>query len=343
MFSLKKAMEEQLENLLHATLKSYRNTMCAMGNSAKLAFPHIGDDLQQSLLHLQSGLTPDIPPSFVHDTEQRAEVELQQWGKRADEYLKAKTNEIKEIMTLMARAAQSTSERDQKYVEQFEGLTSRFEAIANLEDLTEIRKSLSAQTTELKKRVDDMAQETKESVDQLRKQLQAYQARTEAAEKLAAKDSLTGVANRRSIEEVLALLVDEKRTFTILILDLNSFKQINDSYGHLAGDDLLKQFASEMQSYFSPPDKIGRWGGDEFVVILECGVEEAQRRIEGMRKWVFGDYTVEAGGAARKVRLFGAVGLAEWDLKETLASVIHRADAAMYAEKRQRKFKMVRK
>lgn len=343
MFSLKKSMEEQLETLLRATLKSYQSTLCTMGSCAKQAIPHIGDDLQQRLLSLQAGLSPDVSAAIVLGTERRAGEELQQWGSRAEEYLKEKVSQVKEIVTLMAQAAQTVSERDQKYVEVFEGLTARLQAIGNLEDLTEIRRSLAFGTSEMKRRVDDMAHESQESIAQLRKQLLAYQTRTEAAEQLASKDSLTGLNNRRSVEQVLAFLVTSRRPFSILILDLNNFKEINDSYGHLAGDQLLKQFAVEMQSFFTPPARIGRWGGDEFIVILDGGMEEAQRRIEGLSKWVFGEYTIQAGEAARKVRVCAATGLAEWDLREPFANVLQRADAAMYAQKKQSNFKMVRR
>jgi diguanylate cyclase (GGDEF)-like protein len=117
------------------------------------------------------------------------------------------------------------------------------------------------------------------------------------------------------------------------MLDLNGFKQVNDTYGHLAGDNLLKQFATELRSASRSTDVVGRWGGDEFIVVLDGGLAEARPHIERLQKWVFGEYTIQVGPGAPKVSMDAAIGLVEWQPGETLKEVLGRADAAMYQEK----------
>jgi diguanylate cyclase (GGDEF)-like protein len=118
-----------------------------------------------------------------------------------------------------------------------------------------------------------------------------------------------------------------------VLLDLNGFKQVNDTYGHQAGDDLLKQFATELRSASRATDVVGRWGGDEFVVVLDGNLAEAQAHVDRMQKWVFGGYTLQMGPDALKVEMNAALGLVEWQPGETIKEVLARADSLMYKRK----------
>ena len=104
-------------------------------------------------------------------------------------------------------------------------------------------------------------------------------------------------------------------------------------YGHPAGDALLRQFATELRAFFRSTDIVSRWGGDEFLVIVDCSAEEVRDRIEPVRKWVDGDYAIKIDGETRKVSVHASVGMASWRPGETAAELIARADAAMYAGK----------
>ena len=110
---------------------------------------------------------------------------------------------------------------------------------------------------------------------------------------------------------------------------------MNDKYGHPAGDSVLKQFAEELKSNVRPGDVVGRWGGDEFVILLDCDLSSATVLLERVRKWVFGEYTITPDGEAEKVRVWvsAAVGIAEWIPDEPAEQLIERADRAMYKEK----------
>jgi len=119
----------------------------------------------------------------------------------------------------------------------------------------------------------------------------------------------------------------------MLLLDLNGFKQINDTHGHRVGDEVFKQFAGELKAAFRATDMVARWGGDEFVVILDCSIREARSHIERLAQWVFGEYTIRAGGKALKVHVDAAVGAAAWQPGKSTAALLERVDAAMYEQK----------
>src|SRR5690242_1136264 len=188
-------MDRQIEQLFESTMDSYRAALVAMGKCGVQACPPLGEDLQLSLWSLQERLAADATPTVLTDTEQQVGQELQQFGQRASEYYKQKANEVREIMTIMARTAQAISDRDQRYVSQFNEFSVRLQGLADLEDLTKIRESLAQQTIELKSSVDQMAKDGQQSVAQLRAELSNYQNRLEEAEKLASLDELTGLHN----------------------------------------------------------------------------------------------------------------------------------------------------
>ncbi len=240
-------------------------------------------------------------------------------------------------MLVLARMTETVGERDQKYNRQFSDFQTRLKAIADLEDLTTMRTSLVASARDLKNCVDKMAQDSQESLTQLRGELSSYQKRLQESERLASLDSLTGLSNRRKLEMELEARVVEGRSACIVVLDLNGFKQINDQQGHLAGDQILKQFATELRSSIRATDVLGRWGGDEFLMILDCKLDFAETQVRRIREWAFGQYSIETAAGARKVQVSAAIGVAQLRPGDTASDLLQRADAAMYRQKQEEK------
>lgn len=321
--------------LLIATLESYRSALLAMGKSGARACPALGSDLQQGLAGLEQRLSRNITPSLMKGTGKNVEEQLEHWGGRTAEYFKVIASEVKELLLVLARTAESIGERDQGYAKQFSEFTTRLRTIADLEDLAQVRTSLVQRATELKSCVDQMAQDSKKSVAQLRAEVSTYETKLKTAEQLALRDELTGLANRRNVDERIGWRIAKQQLFCVVMLDLNRFKQVNDTYGHLEGDNLLKQFSQELRSNTRPTDIVGRWGGDEFIIVLDCDLTGARSQIERMQKWVFGDYTIQLGTGTKKIKISvdASIGLAQWQPGETAQQVIERADAAMYKEK----------
>jgi diguanylate cyclase (GGDEF)-like protein len=329
--------EPEPDELLAVTMESYRAALRAIGSNAVKACPAPGRELQQGLTALESSLSAGVTAKAVKLTQDEAEERLARWGSATAEYLKDQADEVKELLLLLAGTAESVGERDQRYAEQFSGLTADLKSIANLHDLTQVRSSLVRKAAELKSCVDQMAQDGQQSIAQLRSKVTSYETKLKAVEEIASKDTVTGLANRRSVESRMERLIAQHETFCAVILDLNRFKQINDKFGHPAGDDLLKKFAHELQNNVRSDDMVGRWGGDEFIVILRRDVAGAKPQVDRIRQWVFGNYTLEtgAGKPTLKVDVIASIGLAQWSPGMTIKQVIEQADAAMYRDKRE--------
>jgi diguanylate cyclase (GGDEF)-like protein len=121
--------------------------------------------------------------------------------------------------------------------------------------------------------------------------------------------------------------------FCVTILDVDGFKTVNDRHGHRAGDELLKQFSIELRHARRATDVIGRWGGDEFILLLDCSFAEAQQQVERLREWICGEYTLQTKAGALKFNVSASIGLAEREANEKMKEVVGRADAAMYKDK----------
>jgi diguanylate cyclase (GGDEF)-like protein len=323
----------QSSALLPAAVAALRSALVEMGNCGRDACPALGGELKQSLGNLAQRLCKEITCSDVEETESRVREELQEWGRRAAEYYRKQSGDVKEILLMMARAAESVGERDQRAAAQINEVTTHLKSIANLEDLTEIRESIKQSATKLKSSIDRMAAEGKAAINKLQGEVSSYQAKLEEAEEIAARDALTGLHSRLWVEGQIEQALHARPPFCVAILDLNEFKRVNDEHGHLVGDELLKKLAAKLKSVCRSTDTIGRWGGDEFLLLLHCGISEARAQIDRLREWVCGNYTLAGNSGPVKLCVAASIGLAERLPGESMKELVERADAEMYRDK----------
>ncbi len=149
----------------------------------------------------------------------------------------------------------------------------------------------------------------------------------------AATDALTGMPNRRSLDQTLAAQLSmaerESRPFAVLMLDLDHFKAVNDTHGHAVGDAVLRAFAQRVQAQLRRSDVCSRYGGEEFAVVLAgTSAELALDTAERLRLAIAGAPLVP--GVAVTV----SIGVASWRKGDDAAGLLARADAALYAAKR---------
>ena len=158
----------------------------------------------------------------------------------------------------------------------------------------------------------------------------------EKLQKLAVTDGLTKLYNSRSFYSQLETEVDRfnryKHPLALLLLDLDHFKDYNDSYGHLEGDKILVRFSQIIKSCLRANDTAYRYGGEEFTVILpETGGEEAGTVAQRIRAALEAERFSPVNGKAVKLTI--SIGVTEYQFKEELSSFIQRADKAMYRSK----------
>ncbi len=169
-------------------------------------------------------------------------------------------------------------------------------------------------------------------IRRLRRQLAEKQGHSDLLRNLAMVDPLTGLYNRRFAEQRLAAEVARSERkghpLTILTLDLNSFKQINDTYGHPAGDQVLQEFAAHLNKVIRGADLAVRLGGDEFLVLLpECTMPQLQLVLGRL-----GSLEVDWHGQTIPVTF--SAGWKQYEMGERPEEMLARADELLYARKR---------
>ncbi len=170
----------------------------------------------------------------------------------------------------------------------------------------------------------------------LRSRTQELEATNRKLGELAIRDSLTGAFRRGHIEAELRRQVKawerQPEDFSILLLDIDFFKRVNDTHGHAVGDEVLRRLATRAQETLRGSDIFGRWGGEEFVVLLPATpLSQAVEAGERVRLAIAGlEFTGEGG---RRFGITVSVGVAQLAPGETADTLTERADKALYAAK----------
>ena len=147
-------------------------------------------------------------------------------------------------------------------------------------------------------------------------------------------DALTGLPNRRSVDheldQAMAMAKRYDHPLSVLMIDIDSFKSINDEFGHAAGDAALRYVATQLRSSLRTVDVPGRWAGDEFLVVLPENDVRGAEIVAGRLNEAVAANPLSIGDESKEVTL--SIGVAQWD-GELAKDLIHRADEALYVAK----------
>lgn len=145
-------------------------------------------------------------------------------------------------------------------------------------------------------------------------------------------DSMTGAYNRRAFADGSVLGRARQSWGTVVVMDLDNLKQVNDNYGHRVGDELLKHFTDVLRASLRPSDKLFRWGGDEFLIIMPgADTDSVRHRLE-----ITLDRAppLDVAGFEAAIKVQASVGAAAYKGANDLERAVHDADRFMYAQKR---------
>jgi len=160
--------------------------------------------------------------------------------------------------------------------------------------------------------------------------------RLQELEEVAFLDSLTGIGNRRFIETQLKRMMQEYAehdwSFSVLFVDIDHFKKVNDTWGHDVGDEVLKMVASTLHNNLRGFDIVGRWGGEEFIVLLPNVTATVMKQVANRLRILVENSRYD--GEEGKVKVTISLGAASIRPGETIDQLVKRADGALYTSKK---------
>ena len=321
--------ETESETAVQAALDCYLSSIQDIADLVAAAFPQLGATCHEQLHRLRARLSFEANKKTLQESRDTLHQILDTFGADARRYTQALEEELNQTLGMVAQSEQARSARNVRNVEHLVDFVDQMEKAVQAGDLDRLHQHAA----ELRRFAESIELDTRDAFVQMRDQMREFQHRLREAELLASRDPLTGVANRREFNRQLAARIEARREFCVLLFDLDSLKGCNDRYGHLYGDEILKQLGARLCSQIRTRDFVCRWGGDEFAVILDCRLDPGLGRSQQIAGWVNRPYTVSVDGNEVLVGVHVSVGIAEHTPGETPEQLFQRVDESMYRQK----------
>jgi len=321
--------ERQPQSESDAALDCYLASILDIAETVAGLCGEIGASCHDQLVRLRGRVAYRSSVQTLEESRTALHSELIDFSNKARQYNNVLAEDVAKALALLAQSESAVAVRNEKYIERLARFVEQMEQVARSGD----RALAAGQAVELRGFVESMEQDGRDANAHLQAKLAEFQDKLREVEFLASIDPLTGVPNRREFDRQLAARVAANREFCILLFDLNTFQRVNYDHGHLCGDEILKQLGNRLSNQVRPRDFVCRWGGDEFVVILECSIANAEVRAEEIARLLSGAYKVVVEGQETTVNIGVSFGVSERGAGETAEQVFQRADEGMYRHK----------
>ena len=316
-----------------AVIEAYAGSLSRMGEAGGHACPAREQDLKQGMMRISEMLRGVPTLSSVAAAEIAVRDLLEGWGRDVAAHQDEKAADVRDLLLVISRTVESLGNKDDLVARSIDSVTKQLASITSLDDVSRMRASVEASARELKSQVERITTEGRALVRHLRAEISTYQTKLENAERVSSRDALTGVGSRRWVEGRIRERIDSGVGFSIALVDLNGFHSVVESHGNLVGDLLLKEFARELRSACRFTDVVGRWGNDEFMLLLDEVGDEIRTKVERLRVAICRKYHVPGRTGYVNVPLSASIGVAEVGEDDDVQAVLERADLDMCRER----------
>jgi diguanylate cyclase len=265
---------------------------------------------------------------------------LEAYSLKQKTYLEERERELRNIIDILTEAMAATDSENQSYHQTIYAQSEKIEQISRLDDIRKVKSALEQAVDGLRVTVRAKQERERARVDRLAEQVSVLNDELQKAREASLRDSLTGAYNRKAFDEHLAQLMERQlirpRPFALLMLDIDDFKGINDTYGHLLGDRVLLAVAQTCRDLVRADDFVARFGGEEFAILLPAAslrqaAKTAKRIVQTIART---RYALQEEPGAPAIALTVSVGVSALRGDDSPQTLISRADEALYAAKR---------
>lgn len=266
---------------------------------------------------------------------------------RASTYLLDREAEFNQVILFLRKTVGELATESSAFQDQLQNSSERLVRLSDLSDIRQLKQLLADEVSQLKDAIADRHKQEEATHQWMNEHIRGLETKLTEARAEASLDGLTGVANRRSFDDEIIRWAGRYRTdeqpFAMALLDLDDFKVLNDTHGHLAGDFLLRCAAGFLQRNVRATDFVARYGGEEFVILLgNITLRQAEDKMNRvLSKLAATIFEYEVGEEKKRLGFTASCGLAECSTRETQWELIMRADGALYEAKKRGKNRVV--
>ncbi len=259
-------------------------------------------------------------------------------------YFFNKETEFKNIIKLLSSGIATLNSENQKFISNIHEETLKLEEITQLDDIRKIKEELAVNLSNVKSFIQKKQDQDAEQLEQLANKVEILKVELEVTKKTSQTDGLTGAYNRMALDTKLERLVNEdKRGFSMMMMDIDNFKLINDAYGHLVGDRVLIALVQKCKRMIREGDFLARYGGEEFILIFPgASLKNTVKKGKVLCEKIAGtEYAVDEASGSKPLSFTISIGVASRQRGDTVAALIDRADQALYKAKHTGKNRVV--
>ncbi len=263
------------------------------------------------------------------------------------EYLNNREKELWDIIRLQRTAITTLGTENQIYNRKVYEQSKELESITMLNDIKIMKKNLKKEVEAIQVTVRKKEEQDKQQMDALAKQISSLNVELKKVKTKAMTDGLTKAYNREAFDRYIRKLVDrntiKQAPFSLLMLDIDDFKNINDGYGHQIGDRVLVALVKKCAEFIRDEDFLARYGGEEFIIVLPgASLRNALKKAQRLRKAIAGTrYTTHKEKGGNGLSITVSIGASSFSKNDSVSTVIDRSDQALYQAKRTGKNRVV--
>lgn len=257
------------------------------------------------------------------------------WQRAAlDELQQEMTENFRRVMSLLRQSL----EGQDSMIDSTKSVTESLEQVQHLDDIREVRKLVRTQVQTINALVEQQAKSTAAMKEQFHAALDQLEVRLEEVQSTGSIDALTRIPNRAALDFYLQAICHkaaaENKPYSLAMVDLDNFKQINDSYGHQAGDTVLNFVVERLTEGIGKTGFVARYGGDEFAVVFTGDASQLAKRLRKVIDEVKETtLTLETKEGRKTVRVGLSAGVTALERNDTVSSSLLKADTALYDSK----------
>jgi len=256
------------------------------------------------------------------------------------EYLNNREKELWDIIGLQRTAITTLDTENRDYNRRVYEQTKQIEVTTMLNDIKAMKRNLKKEVASIQATVRKKEEQDRQQMDVLSKQVSRLNVELKKFKTKAMTDGLTKAYNREAFDSYIRKLVDrntiKQSSFSLLMLDIDDFKKINDGYGHQIGDRVLVALVKKCTEFIRDEDFLARYGGEEFVIVLPgASLRNALKKAQRLRKTIERThYTTDKEKGDKGLSITVSIGASSFRKNDSVSTVIDRSDQALYQAKR---------